>query len=326
MYFSGKITNSFITFLNRKDFGLERLVEWSDLPIEFLQDPSCWLNAAQVEQFLQVLEKEYADKFPQEPFISLVGHNCNDLRAWGVLDSVLRMMQKPQDIFSQPQRFLSYFVSPAPPIGNLEKENESIAFDLPISNSEFPLVTEYLRAAFEALPLYVGKNMATARWKQTKVKIAWSDAQEALLPEEDLNVNVNPGLVQNLVHSLEAAQMELEQYKKKVFDQEKQIQALKLRTNISVEPVIGSVDSDRMRSLLSRLHDYLGRSTQIVTLLVKQDRMDRQVQEAMRRVDWEFVQVHYPHVIKEMLKLIEETEAPPTVPQKIERTLPLMQN
>ena len=53
----------------------------------------------------------------EESLITAVGHQCKDLRAWGVLDSVIKMMQKPQDLFLQPHRLLSYFVSPAPPVG-----------------------------------------------------------------------------------------------------------------------------------------------------------------------------------------------------------------
>src|SRR5947209_4908899 len=104
MLFSGKITNSFLVFLDRAGIDSERLYEVTSLPTEFLRDPSCWIAAPDVEQFLSAADKEFGSSF-SESLPALVGHQCNELRAWGVLDSVIRMMSQPQDLFLQPQRF-----------------------------------------------------------------------------------------------------------------------------------------------------------------------------------------------------------------------------
>lgn len=56
------------------------------------------------------MDREFGPTF-NEGLAKLVGHECHELRAWGVLDSVIKMMQKPQDLFLQPHRFLSLFPS-----------------------------------------------------------------------------------------------------------------------------------------------------------------------------------------------------------------------
>ena len=301
-------------YLGRHGVDIERLFELTELPTEFLQDPSCWLKADDVETFLSVIEREFSAKFQDANIMTTVGHSSHELRAWGVLDGVLKMMQKPSDIYSQPQRFISYFVSPAPPVGNVQREGEGISFDLPISNLEFPLATEYLRAALEALPLYVGKNMASVRWNQTTLSVSWSEAQASLLAEPDFVVK--PELIQELVGSLEEAQRELERQKQIVFSQAQELEQLKAQKLPVSAPLengeVSAVDEESavfLRNHILRLSDYLTRAQQLVTLLVKQDRMDRQVQEAMRRVDWDFISVQYREIVEQSLKKLETLKA-----------------
>lgn len=59
---------------------------------------------------------------------------------------------------------------------------------------------------------------------------------------------------------------------------------------------------------MMRLSDYLVRSQQLVTLLVGQDRLNRQVQEAMRRVDWDYVKTQSSHVAQETADLLTHFE------------------
>jgi hypothetical protein len=164
MLFSGKITNSFLVFLDRSGLDIQSLFEQTDVSPEFLRDPSSWIPAHELERFLSAVDREYSSSF-NESLPSLVGHQCSELRAWGVLDSVIRMMSQPQDLFLQPQRFISYFVSPAPPIADLVRQSESVSFDIPISDQEFPYVTEFLRGAMEVLPRYLGCQPAHVDWR-----------------------------------------------------------------------------------------------------------------------------------------------------------------
>jgi hypothetical protein len=68
-----------------------------------------------------------------------------------------------------------------------------------------------------------------------------------------------------------------------------------------------------------RLGDYVGRAQQIVTILVGQGRATPQVQEAMRRVDWETVQANAPLAARAVANALqamrEQLAPPPTEPQ-----------
>lgn len=85
MYFSGKITNSVLNFLDQQGVPFEDLYDLTDLSFEFMQDPSSWLDADSVEQFLEATESRLAHKFPNEELMSLVGHASFNLKSWGVL-------------------------------------------------------------------------------------------------------------------------------------------------------------------------------------------------------------------------------------------------
>lgn len=329
MLFSGKITNSFLVFLDRHGVDSEKIFELTDLPTEFLREPSCWIPAADVEKFLNSMDREFGPIF-HDNLPKLVGHECHELRSWGVLDSVIKMMQKPQDLFLQPHRFLSYFVSPAPPVGNVSREDEAISFDLPISNQEFPGVTEFLRSALEVLPCYLGRNQASVQWQQTRIKISWSESQSDLLKEEDLSPNYKPELVQNLMEALEESQRQIE-------DLRNQLSLSGEGTKAQPIPATDTEFVQGMRTYLTRarghmmrLSDYLVRSQQLVTLLIGQDRLDRQVQEAMRRVDWDYVKSQSSQVAQETADLLTQFEhdlnlrlRPAKKPKSAQRTLDL---
>jgi hypothetical protein len=307
MLFSGKITNAFLVHLERNSKDLEPVLEMTEVPSEFLRDPSCWIPAEDVEKFLAALEKSNSE----ECSASLVGHACSDLRAWGVLDSVIRMMNQPQDLFLQPQRFISYFVSPAPPIANVTRKEESISFDIPISDQEFPCTTEFLRSALEVLPRYIGHSAAVVKWSGHRITINWSQAQDKMLSEEDLTPNYKPELVQSLMHALEDSQRQLTELKSQMGSSA----SIPLP---SPEPVACEIDPEfqqqlrayvvKVRGQLMKLTDYLVRSQQLVTLLVGQDRMNRQVQEAMRRVDWEYIKLQSSPVAQEIADLLSDFE------------------
>lgn len=317
MLFSGKITNSFLVFLDRAGMDLQRLYELTELPSEFLRDPSCWIPAAEVERFLSSVDKEFSSSF-DESLPALVGHQCNELRAWGVLDSVIRMMSQPQDLFLQPQRFISYFVSPAPPIAHLVRQSESVSFDIPISDQEFPHVTDFLRSAMEVLPRYLGHQPAHVQWQGHRLTINWAQAQVKFLDEEDLSPNFKPELVQSLMHALEDSQRQLHELKSQIGEkQETPVVDIdpEFQQNLRAYVV-------KVRGQLMKLTDYLVRSQQLVTLLVGQDRMSRQVQEAMRRVDWEYIKLQSSPVAQEIADLMSDFEREVTAKVRTPKTKP----
>lgn len=307
MLFSGKITNSFLVFLDRHGVDSEKIFELTDLPTEFLREPSCWIPAADMEKFLSSLDREFGASIFHESLPTLVGHQCHTLRAWGVLDSVIKMMAKPQDLFLQPARFISYFVSPAPPVGNVVRELEAISFDLPIDAQEFPACAEFIRSALEVLPAYLGRNQAQVRWQGTTVQISWSESQSDLLKDEDLSPNYKPELVQNLMQALEESQRQIEDLRNQLSQgEDSKAQPIPATDTEFVQGMRAHIV--RARGHMMRLSDYLVRSQQLVTMLIGQNRLDRQVQEAMRRVDWDYVKTQSSQVAQETADLLTQFE------------------
>lgn len=235
--FSCKISHSIVTFLDRRGEDLQGLYEHSDWPAEFLRDPSYWLEADKMESLLEYFRKEYAHTVPEGSFIREVGHQCKNLRSWGVLDSVLRMVQSPKDLFAQPERFLSYFVSPAPPIGNLRRDFDSVRFEVPISSSQYPLVVEYVCAALEALPTYMGKSMAQVEWVDSRIFIRWSDQQVSFFDEgAETEHNLHPELLQSILVNLENSQKQLEETKRLLMSKDMEVQELRRQMNNPATP------------------------------------------------------------------------------------------
>lgn len=308
MYFSGKVTHSVYNYLVRNLSDIEGLYELTEISTEMLRDPTSWIEARSVELFLEAIDKEFGSITQDKTLLTTIGHSCSELRSWGVLDSVLKMMQDPQDVFGHPQRFLSYFISPAPPVANVTRNKDSVGFDLPLSPEEYPFFTEFLKASFEGMPQYTGKQQAIVTWKATRLEISWNMAQETLFEKSTEEVNIKPELIRSLIQYLEEAQTELEQKKKELVEKDKLIEELKdnkgsneIHTNIEQQVML-----ENMRSQFYRLFDYMGRASQLVTLLVKQDRKDRQVQEAMRRVDWENITQSLPELKSNLIHHVDE--------------------
>ena len=325
MYISGKVTHSVLTFLAKESVDIEPLFENTDLPAEFLRDPSCWLEAPKVEQFLQFLEGRFSPNYPGESLIEKVGLANHELRTWGVLDSVLKMMMDPQDIYMQPQRFISYFVSPAPPAINIINKSSSIEFEVPITTEEYPLFAAYMKSIFEVLPCFMGKAIAAASWVGNKISVDWNSKQEDLFPKDDEEPNYNPEVVQSLVSNVESKErdlenqieinrlkdLEIEKLQKRVaqfklLDPE-EIKKTKASTQQSFEELekVMNMPLINIQSQMLKMSDYLTRAQQLITLLVGQNRMDKQVKEAMKRVDWDHIRQRFTHTVQDGVNNIE---------------------
>ncbi len=329
MHFSCKITNAVLTVLEEQGEDLTPLYEQTHLSVELLRDSSYWISAPDMEQFL-----EMALRLPLKrdgDVLQRAGHNGPELRAWGVLDSVLRMMPRPQEIFNQPEQFLSYFISPKPPIENLRRDEVSISFDLPLPAEQYPLVTTYLKAAFESLPVYVGQPPARCEWTGINLKLNWSTEQKSIFSESDERIGhqVSPELFQSLIDDLQRTQREREDLQKyvgdleeKIRDNEKQklhlaggLEAAVPAAKSSLLPHDGTLshlnfDSESpgyvLNQNLARMHDYMVRAQQLITMLAAQGKMTPAVKEAMRRVDWEFVKTQYPRTVFESMELVKK--------------------
>lgn len=319
MHFSGKISNAVLSILEEQGEDLTPLYELPHLPIELLRDPSFWISAPDMESLLQAVLHLPLKK--NDNLLMRAGHDGPQLRSWGVFDSVLRMMPHPQEIFNQPEQFLSYFISPKPPIENLRRSEEGISFDLPLPAEQYPLVTQYLRAAFESLPLYVGQPLAHCKWEGITISLTWTSQQESIF-SENVGHQVSPALFQTLIEDLQNTQREREDLQKYAGDLEEKIRQFertrKKEEGTSASPLIPTegqlahlnfdVESPTyvLNQNLARMHDYMVRAQQLITMLMAQGKMNSSVKEAMRRVDWEHVKTQYPRTVFESMELVKQ--------------------
>lgn len=296
------------------------LLQACDVPEEFLRDTSFWLPADEMENLIQQASR-FAESLQGEPLGSYAGRRGSELRCWGVLDSVLRMMPKPEDVFAQPSRFLSYFISPEPPVENLQRTPSSLKFDLPVSSDLYPLTTNYLAHAFESLPTYIGKQPAICRWQGIHLEIHWESRQEDLLPVEDLGRQFSPDLMRSILDSLQVSQTELESRKQQLIVKERELLQMQKQSaasrdfggesqldNIRSETVLVSHMNQEASAVLqqniARLADYMTRAQQLITIMVGRDRLNPEVKAAMKKVDWERVQLQFPKTIEECQQVL----------------------
>lgn len=298
-----------MVYLNQQGHDLEPLLEQIDTPKEFLEDPSYWLEAPKMEDFLTKADHFFSEG--NKSIINVVGHSCPQLRSWGVLDSVLRMMEEPSDMYSQPQRFLSYFISPAPPIAELERKGNSISFSVPLAYSQYPMTFSYIKAALESLPAYVEATPATVSWVDNQIRISWNKDQGNLFPDEQMERNISPNFMHSLEMVIEKTQKEVEKKNKEILLRDKEIRELKEKLNIKCEEEVEDTHLNssetiaqaipglvRLRGHIMKLADYLVRSQQVVTLLLSQNKGNGNLSKILSRLDWDLISREFPKCVQ----------------------------
>lgn len=246
------------------------------------------------------------------------GHRTPKNRVWGVLDSVLRMMPQPQEIFQQPEKFLSYFVSPEPPIENLRRMQSGLSFDIPLPAEQYPLVTTYLKAAFESLPVYVGQTAAQCSWNDIHFEIQWSSAQQSILAGDESIHTISPQLMQDVIRQLQQSSRDLEEKNRELQRRNEELLRMAQQPRAEDQASMEVVQQDfsqfefmrkpvhQVAQNLSRLHDYMVRAHQLVTLLTAGQKQSAGIKEAFRRVDWEIVKDQYPQLILESIETLKK--------------------
>lgn len=316
MHFSCKITNSILTYLETEKVDLNTFFSETDIPWDFLKDPSNWMYAPDMEAFLEriVTNQEQIEK---------AGHLTPKLRAWGVLDSVLRMMPRPQEIFHQPEKFLGYFISPEPPIENVIRSDAGIVFDVPLPAEQYPLVTAYLKAAFEALPIYSGLTPGHCRWNHVHFELDWPGYQDTILDEQEHH-QVSPQLMQEVINQLQNSSRELEEKNRELQRRNEELQRLaeqQWQSKDTREAVQLSPESfaqfefirkptHQVAQNLARLHDYMVRAHQLVTLLTAGQKVTPGMKAAFHKVDWDLVKNQYPKIISESIEILKNMGQP----------------
>lgn len=263
MHLSCKLTNAVIRSIESKSEDVSTLLNLISVPEEFLRDPSYWIQVEDFENFLQKFLEIRGETNPD--VLIQVAETCVELRSWGVLDSVLRMMKVPGDVFTQPERLLSYFIAPAPPVDRVVRSQDRIEFDLPLSTEQFPLASIFMCASFKMIPVFMGQPKAHCTWEGIRISLDWSqpagDARVAASEETEVS-NPTP-----------------------------------LTSNQS------PVDLEEIRHHVARLSDYMVRAQQVITLINASKGTDKQVKEALRRVDWDLVQTQFPLTVENCFQI-----------------------
>ncbi len=229
MRVSGKITHSFYCFLRLRGFDVSRFFELTTMEMEFLKDPSSWLNISKVEKLLKALSDEYSAHFIDKDFISCVGQACFEMSAWGELDSVLKM-KRSQPVFANLPVFLSYFIADGFSLIDVKRERGFLSYKSSLSSEEYPFITEYLRTVMEALPLYTGQPKAEAKWIRDYIQIKWEEEtkeQQSSFFDENLEVNLKPEILSDFRQFLEKVERELYNNRQLILEKDRKISTLK---------------------------------------------------------------------------------------------------
>ncbi len=318
MYLSSKISHSVLTYLDDQGADLTTLISVLGSRFELMRDPSGWIAAPEMEFFLEKVAIHF--KSTDGEILTKVGHKQAQLHSWGVLDSVLRMMTKTQEIFVQPQRFMSYFVSPEPPLENVIRNEDGIKFDWPLPSDQYPHITEYIRASFEALPTYMGQGLGQCQWNDITLELKWPIKTSELF-KEDVGRQISPQLLQKVVEELQTSQRDLEEKNRELQKKNEELllfnqssQTLMSRApslphfeTLSTDPL---VPGHKLGQNIARLHDYLVRAQQLITMILVDTKTSPSVKEAMRRMDWDYVKAHYPRTIAESVEILRQIQAP----------------
>lgn len=320
MHFSCKITNAILSELEHRGEDLSPLYDSGFPPTEMLRDPTAWMSAPEMESFLEHLMRMNWARIDGSLTVE-AGHSGPSHHVWGVLDSVLRMMPRPQEILHQPERFLSYFISPEPPIENLRRDEESLSFDLPLPAEQYPLVSSYLKAAFEALPLYSGHELARCEWNDIHLKIFWPLSQETMF-EKDPGHQISPDLLQTVISDHQRLLRELEEKNRELQRKDEELQIARKDLEklaggaavITAEMALNAYSPPESEAgyviyqNLSRLHDYMVRAQQLVTVLSGFAKKEAGVKEVLRRTDWDQVKSLYPRAIAESIDCLRRLQ------------------
>lgn len=336
MQFSCKITSSVLNYLESVGEDVSPLIDAMPCTSETLYDASQWLVAPEVERFLEILLSMPLKK-RDLGIIEKIAHEVPYLRSWGVLDSVLRMMPQTQEVFNKPERFLAYFISPEPPVENVLRKDHFISFALPLPAEQYPLTSRFLKSAFESLPLYNGGSLAECQWTDIFIQIQWPKEQTTL-GAESLGHQVSPQLLRELVDDLQKSQREMEtrnkdlqrrnedlersyqQLTKNIFErltpEERKsflpsaaedvvsFQTASKQLDFDESVVLAHTELHQVTQNLARLHDYMVRAQQLITLLSSQNKTPQQNKDLFKKVGWDFVKNEYPQIISESMNLL----------------------
>ena len=169
---SGRVTNSFFRFLDQRYFDTSRFYELSSMEMHFIKDPSVWMEAELVENFLRELSDEFGRHFVDKELTTAVGHAALELGAWGELDHVLKL-GPVVNIYHKLSDILQWFISPLH-IDNIQYKYNLITCKCEFSSKKYPYTVDYLRSVLEALPTYKSEEMTKVEWSHNEISIRYT--------------------------------------------------------------------------------------------------------------------------------------------------------
>lgn len=314
---SCKITSSVLSYFQSKGEDTSVLLDGIALPEEFLEDPSYWLQDEEMEKFLSSVVANDLGK--KDKILQEISQSIPKLRSWGVFDSVLRMMPL-SEVFAQPNRFMSYFISPDIEVLDVQRRAHGISFEVPVSLQSFPLTRQFLMNAFETLPLFSGQALAVCTWVDHRLDINWDTSQENFFQSQDPGHKLSPELLRSIVSQLEQHQIELQQKNADLEARNHQLRDAfqklqqEMHTTSSQNSHTGHVSLGQPETLtlkkhLARLADYMVRAQQLVTILAGGKSQPPLVKEALRRTDWNWVKENYPLTVASCFELLQPSDS-----------------
>lgn len=186
MRLSCKLSNTAFAYLDSEGHDTSEFLfelPWNEAQ---LCDPGQSLPAREMElffsQLLLWLKNRTEGTFSAEETIKNIGHASIRYRAWGILDSVMRMMPDVQELWLRPSKLLSHFIEPEPFVFDIEREKNQIRFRIQNDLTEYPLSCQVLLASLEVLPLYMGASHAQTQWKDQQFIYEWNLQSKPLRP------------------------------------------------------------------------------------------------------------------------------------------------
>lgn len=294
MELSCKITRSTYLYLESLGEVAGDCFEACDLSPEVALDAERWLPANQVESFLEKAQETFLQHHNAYP--KNIALKAPELKGWGLLDQVLRIIQSPSEIYQQPEKFLSYFLRPEIPVDWIAKNDCVATFRVPVSSEELPLVTDYLVGALEVIAVFSGEEAAQASWNMNSVSVDWSKKQESIF-EDSPPMNIRPQLYKEVVDIVERQQNQIDELREELASK-------------GVEPSVCRSEPTEFVDGLKKLDDYFLRARQLVSLLRAQNGEQKWFKDALKRLNWNELQGLHQKTVSELEEGLKHRDSP----------------
>jgi len=280
---SAKITKSIYMELEAQGHVAGEYLEQADLSTQLALDSERWIPFDQVEYFLEIVMKNVPDFIPKN-----IALKAMENRSWGLLDQVLRILQKPEEIYQDPMMFLSYFVKPLKGFKWLNRGGKHSTFETSLSSEEHPLVTNYLKGALEVVSHYINGESSQVDWFGVEVSIDWSTNQDSFFTERE-PVNFKPEIYKEAVGIIQQQQTELQAFKE----------------SAGLSAVGSDADLTNLNKDLKVLEDYFLRARQLVSLLKADSGKKKWFKDAVKRLNWDELETLHASKVEQIRNGLE---------------------